>query len=369
MTDSPVAQQDMAGYRLVNQQIAVSKCQKPADVVSSLGAMQAQDYLGTLWAIGLRLRAAIERDVELAIADRTIIRTWPLRGTLHFVAAADVHWLLELMGHRIISTANLRFERYGLDSAVLARIRKVLVKALQGSQQLTREEIYAVLERARISVEGQRGYHILWRMGVDRIICFGTRRGKQATFTLFDEWAPQVRKLDRDAALAELAWRYFKGHGPATLQDLVWWSGLTVRDATAGLSMVKSRLDSLTFNDKIYWISPETPSLNNLAPMVHLLPGFDEYLLGYRDRSASLNPAHTQKVQAGSNGIFLGTVVVNGKVVGTWKRELKKNAVRVTTDFFRPLTRAEAGALEKTINRYSEFLGLERERRKVKGEK
>jgi Winged helix DNA-binding domain len=365
MTDGPAALQDIARYRLVNQQIAVSKCQKPADVVSSLGAMQAQDYLGTLWAIGLRLPVATERDVELAIADRTIIRTWPLRGTLHFVAAADVHWLLELMAHRIISTANLRFERYGLDSAVLARIRKVLVKALQGSQQLTREEIYAVLERARISVEGQRGYHILWRMGVDRIICFGTRRGKQATFTLFDEWAPQVRKLDRDAALAELASRYFVGHGPATLQDFVWWSGLKVSDAKAGLAMAKSRLESLTVNDTVYWVSPETPSLSRRAPMVHLLPGFDEYLLGYRDRSASLDPTDAQKVQAGSNGVFLGTIVVNGTVAGTWKRELKKNGARITTNFFRPMTRAEEGALEKAISRYCGFV----EPKALEGEK
>jgi hypothetical protein len=235
----------------------------------------------------------------------------------------------------------------------------VLVKALQGSQQLTRDEIYAVLQRARISVEGQRGYHILWRMGVDRIICFGARRGKQATFTLLDEWAPRNRKLDQDAALAELTWRYFVGHGPATLQDFVWWSGLRVSDAKVGLAMVKSRLESLTVNDRVYWVSPETPSLSKPAAMVHLLPGFDEYLLGYRDRTASLNPAYTQKVQAGSNGVFLGTIVVNGTVAGTWKRELRRNGARVTTNFFRPLTRAEEGALEKTISRYCGFLELE----------
>jgi len=169
---------EIARCRLVNQQIAATRCKEPADVVSSLGAMQAQDYLGTLWAIGLRLPAATERDVERAIADGKIIRTWPLR----FVAAADVYWILELLGPRIIATANLRFEKYGLDSGVLARIRKVLAKALEGAQ-LTRVELYAVLERAKISVQDQRGYHILWRMSVDGIICFGARRGKQPTST------------------------------------------------------------------------------------------------------------------------------------------------------------------------------------------
>lgn len=349
---------DIARFRLAHQQIAASRCTDPAQVVSSLGAMQAQDYLGTLWAIGLRLPSATEKDVERAIANRTIVRTWPLRSTLHFIAATDVHWILELTAPRILSTASLRFERYGLDTAVLARIRKLFVKTLQGSQQLTRDEIYAVLQRARISVEGQRGYHILWRMGVDRLICFGARRGKQATFTLLEEWAPRDRKLDRDTALAELTRRYFVGHGPATLQDFVWWSGLKVSDAKAGFAMAKSRLESLNLNDQVYWLSPETLSLSRAAPTVYLLPGFDEYLLGYRDRSASLDPAYAQKVQAGSNGIFLGTIVVNGRVVGTWKRELRKNRATVTTNFFRPLSPAERGALEKGISRYCKFLEL-----------
>jgi hypothetical protein len=247
-----------------------------------------------------------------------------------------------------------------LDTVVLAGIRKLLIKILQGSQQLTRDEIYSVLQRAGISVEGQRGYHILWRMGVDRVICFGARRGKQATFTLLEEWAPRDRMLDRDAALTELTSRYFVGHGPATLQDFVWWSGLKVSDAKTGLAMAKSRLKSLTFNDQVYWLSPEAPRFNKTAPMVQVLPGFDEYLLGYRDRSASLDPANAEKVQAGANGIFLGTIVVNGRVVGTWKRDLKKNAARVTTTLFRSLTPAEAGALEKAISRYCTFLELER---------
>jgi Winged helix DNA-binding domain len=149
----------------------------------------------------------------------------------------------------------------------------------------------------------------------------------------------------------------------------VWWSGLKVSDAKAGLAMAKSRLESLNVNERVYWLGQETRSLSKAAPIVYLLPGFDEYLLGYRDRGASLDPAYTQKVQAGSNGIFLGTIVANGKVIGTWKRELRKDAARVTTNFFRPPTRAEAGALEKSISRYCEFLELERKHRKVKGEK
>ena len=350
---------DIARYRLLSQQIAASRCKEPAEVVAALGAMQGQDYLGTLWAIGLRLPAATEMDVERAIANRTIIRTWPLRSTLHFVAAADAHWLLEFLGPRIIATGNLRYERYGLDKPVLGRIRKVLIKALHGKQQLTRDEIYALLQEARISVEGQRGYHILWRMGVDRVICFGARRDKQQTFTLLEEWVPKMRELEPDAALAEITWRYFRGHGPATLQDFVWWSGLKISDAKAGLAMVSSQLESFTVKDKIYWMHPAVPGLGETAPIISLLPGFDEYLLGYRDRSVAVDPAQADKIQPGSNGMFSATIVIDGKVAGTWKRTLNKKSVTISTNLFRPLSKREARALEGAIGRYGEFLGME----------
>ena len=352
---------DVALLRLANQQIAASRCREPVEVVAALGAMQAQDYLGTLWAIGLRLPAATEAEVERAIADRKIIRTWPLRSTLHFVAAADVHWFLELLGPRIISTANFLNERLGLDAAELSRIRKTLVKALQGSQQLTRSEVYTTLERAKISTEGHRGRHILWRMGVERVTCFGTRRGKQVTFTLLDEWVPPTRKLDRNAALAELVVRYFNGHGPATLDDFVWWSGLKVSDAKAGLAMVLAQLESITVNDRLYWMQPGRPRLDKRTPIVYLLPGFDEYLLGYRDRTAALDPLHAQKIQPGSNGIFASTIVVNGKVAGTWRRVLAKKSVKIGTNLFRSLTDGETRGLEEAIRRYCAFLGVERE--------
>ena len=356
---------DIALLRLANQQIIATRCQEPAQVVATLGAMQAQDYLGTLWTIGLRLPAATETEIEKAIANRTIVRTWPLRSTLHFVAATDVHWLLEFLGPRIVATAGSRHEQFGLDKTALARIRRVLVKALQNEQQLTREEIYTLLQRARISVEGQRGYHILWRMGVDRIICFGARRGKQQTFTLLEEWAPKVRALEPEAALAELTRRYFEGHGPATLPDFVWWSGLKISDAKAGLALVSGQLESVTFNDKVYWMNPEAPSSGKTGPIVSLLPGFDEYVLGYRDRSASLDPLDAQKIQPGSNGVFAATIVINGKIAGTWRRVLAKNSVTISTDLFRSLTKTEARALEEAIERYCEFLGLERRQKAV----
>jgi hypothetical protein len=290
-----VTLRDIAQCRLLNQQIATTECKDPADAVSALGAIQGQDYLGTLWAIGLRLAMATQADVEAAIAKRTIVRSWSLRGTLHFMAAADVHWLLELLGPRIIAGAASRHEGYGLDKAVFRRIRSVFIQALQGEQQLTRDEMYTLLARARITVKDQYRYHILWQMALERVICFGARRGKQPTYTLLDEWAPRVRELDHEAALAELTCRYFKSHGPATLQDFVWWSGLKISDAKAGLAMVSSRLQALTVNDEVYWMNPEASHSGKKAPIIHLLPGFDEYLLGYRDHGRRFTRIGRQK--------------------------------------------------------------------------
>lgn len=348
---------EITHHRLRNQQIALTTCHTPEEVVAKLGAMQAQDYGGALWAIGLRLPNTTEVEVEKAIARRAIVRTWPMRGTLHFVAAADVHWMLKFLTPRIVAGAARRRQQLELDDATFVRCEKVFVRVLHGGIQLTREEMFASLKRAKIAVDNQRGYHILWRLAQERVLCFGARQGKQQTFTLLDEWVPAVSKLEREAALAELARRYFGSHGPATLQDFVWWSGLKVSEAREGLEAVSSRLVKETVDGKAYWMPPDMPAPSRASAGIYLLPAFDEYMLGYQDRSAALDPSHAQKIVPGGNGMFLPTIVSNGQVVGTWKRTLKKKTVVVTPSPFTSLTKAEARAFPAAIERYGQFLG------------
>lgn len=348
----------IAQCRLVNQQIALTRCRKAVEVVSVLGAMQAQDYLGALWAIGLRLPAATETEVAQAIAERKIVRTWPMRGTLHFVAAADVRWMLKLLTPRIIAGSTSRSQRLELDATVYARCRKVFVRALQGDRQHTREAMMELLELEGISTAGQRGYHILWRLAQEGLLCFAARSGKEATFALLDEWVPKARSLDRDASLAELAHRYFIGHGPATLRDFVWWSGLKMSDARVAVENAGSRLARQTIDGTVYWMPEGLAEMSNTRRAAYLLPGFDEYLLGYKDRSAVLEPRHAPKVVPGSNGVFQPTIVIDGRVVGTWKRVLKKEAVVVTASPFAPLKRAEKILLADAAERYGRFLGM-----------
>lgn len=347
---------EITHHRLRNQQIALTASQTPEDVVAKLGAMQAQDYGGALWAIGLRLPKTTEVEIEKAIARRAIVRTWPMRGTLHFVAAADVHWMLKFLTPRIVAGAARRRQQLELDDATFVRCEKVFVRALQGGKQLTREEMFISLERAKIAVDNHRGYHILWRLAQERLLCFGARQGKQQTFTLLDEWVPTPSKLEREAALAELARRYFTSHGPATLQDFVWWSGLKVSEAREGLEAVSPRLIKEIVDGKVYWMLPDMPASSRASTDIYLLPAFDEYMLGYQDRGAALDPRHAPKIVPGGNGIFLPTIISNGRVVGTWKRAFKKKAVVVMPSPFTSLTKAETRAVAGVAERYGQFL-------------
>ena len=347
---------DIAHQRLYNQHISRADFEKPSDVIAWLGAAQGQDYLSVLWAIGLRMRHATEAGIEQAIADKTIVRSWPMRRTLHYVAATDIRWLLELMEPRAIAASAYGDRQLELDDATFAKSNKVLVRELEGGKQMTRPELAAALERAGISTADYRLGHILYRASILRLICFGVRRGKQFTFTLFDEWVPQCKAIERDEALAELARRYFTGHGPATLQDFIWWSGLKAADARAGLETIKPQLVREVVGEQTYWF-PQSAQVKKDATKVYLLPPFDEYTVAYKDRSAVLAPAYTKSLHTG-NGVFKPIVVVDGQVVGIWKREFKKNSLVIGVSPFNPLSKTDQQKIARAADRYAEFLGL-----------
>lgn len=343
--------------RLTNQRIADLPFAQAEDVVAWLGAMQAQDYSGTLWSIGLRMRAASEQLVEQAVAERRIVRTWPMRGTLHFVAAQDVRWLLQLLTPRIIAQSAGRYRQLALDEATFTASKQLFATVLQGGKQLTRDEVYQQLEQAGIATAGQRGYHLLVRAAQDGLICFGAPSGNQQTFVLLDEWIPPTKPLTREDALAELTRRYFVSHGPATLPDLMRWAGITTAEAKMGLTAVKQELIQETVDGLVYWLSPSTVETKASDLFVQLLPGFDEYILGYGNRDAVLDPAQAQAICPGGNGVFNPTIVINGRVMGTWKRVLKKDKVLIMLSPFQPLRENESAAIAVAAQHYGLFLG------------
>jgi hypothetical protein len=344
--------------RLLNQRIAGATFQTPADVVRWMGAMQAQDYHQALWAIGLRMQAATVAQVEQAIAAGHILRTWPMRGTIHFVPPDDAKWMLTLCAARMLAADARRMRQLDLTLEIIERCQAVFVDALSGGKRLTRAAMLTLLENAGISTAGQRGYHILWYLAQSGVICLGPMEDKQQTVALLDEWAPHAHDLPREEALAELTRRFFISHGPATLADFARWSGLTMTDAKAGVRMNSDALIAATIDGTEYWLSKDQAEQTlDAAAGVYLLPGFDEYVLGYKDRSAVLTAEHAQKIVPGNNGIFFPTVVIDGQIVGVWKRTRKRKGVDMSFEPFTAFGEREAQVVA-AAQEYSDFLEL-----------
>ena len=343
--------------RLVTHRLGGTPCATPEDVVRWMGALQAQAYGQALWAIGRRTHAATLADVERAITERRILLTWPLRGTLHVIPAQDARWMLRVSASRTLRAARGRMAQLELDDATIERCAALFRDALAGGKRLTRPAMMALLDNAGIAPMGQRGYHILWQTAQAGVICLGPLEGRQQTFVLLDEWIPAARDLPRADAVAELAGRYFTSHGPATVHDFAWWTGLTLTEARAGLDAVTSRLVMDKRGGTEYWLSASTGSSADDASHVHFLPGFDEYVLGYKDRGDVLAPDHASKIVPGNNGIFMPALVVDGQVVGTWTRTRTRTGLSLTLHPFARLT-ATDDSIAAAAQRYGAFIGL-----------
>ena len=344
---------DIAANRLHNQRLENTTFKAPSEVVAWLGAVQAQDYAAAKWAIGLRSQGLTDIDIEQAFIDGKILRTHVLRPTWHFVTPEDIRWLLKLTAQHVHVLNASRYRQLELDETIFEHSHKVFVKKLQGGKQLTRSELATALGQAGISAEGSRLAYIVMQAELEGILCSGTRRGKQFTYALLEERAPHAKSLEKAEALVELVKRYFSSHGPATVQDFVWWSGLTVTETKVGLENAKPHLIQETIEVQTYWFSP---NINSAAfPSVYLLPWFDEFLVAYKDRSAVLEPANTKQVNAGG-GMLNPTIVSGGQVVGTWKSMLKKDRVILNLMLFRSLKKVEKHSLAVEVERYSTFL-------------
>lgn len=351
-----MASRDIAQQRLFHQHLAAAPFDKPADVVDWLVAVQSQDYAGAKWALGLRLRDVHDADLDRAFNDGSILRTHVLRPTWHFVTPADIRWLLALTAPRVHAVNATMYRRLELDSATLKRSHKVLTKALRGGQHLTRAELQRVLEKASIPANnGQRLAYIVMQAELDGLICSGPRRGKQFTYALLEERVPPAAAPNRDEALAELTRRYFVSHGPATAQDFAKWSGLTTADAKRGLDMMGSQLQHEALNGEEHWFSSTTLPARFATPLAYLLSLYDEYIIGYTDRSLIAEPEILAKLFTMGN-TFTYVVIVDGHIVGAWQRALSKDTVTITIDYWTRLTKAQLRAVAAAAQRYSEFL-------------
>jgi hypothetical protein len=330
----------LARIRLASQFLTAPSAEPLEQLVSRFGGLQGQDLPGVKWSVGIRAKHATLADVDRALTEGRLVRSSPMRGTLHLVAASDARWLVELTAPGNLKRAAYRSKQLELDEKTIARAMKVFEKALKNRAHLTRHELADALEHGKISAAGQRTYYLLWHATMRGLISSGAPRGKEPTFTLADHWLPRV-KAPSDPA-AELALRYFTTRGPATKDDFAWWSSLPAAQVRGAMEAVAPQL---AHEDGLFWSKDVKP-----APAKHALalPGFDEFLLGYTDRSAVLDATHAGKWCPGSNGIFMPFLVLDGRVVGLWnkKAELKP---------FTKLTATERERLDDAVQRSSKF--------------
>jgi hypothetical protein len=341
--------------RLYNQHIAGGSLRNVEDVVSWLGAVQSQDYLGAKWSIGQRVRKGTDAGVDRAFNDGRILRTHVLRPTWHFVRPEDIRWMLQLTAPHVHALNAHYCRQDGLDKAVLARTRAIIAKALDGGRLRTRKELAALLTQAGLGGTGRRIAYIMMNAELEGLICSGALRGNQHTYALLEERVPPARPLTRDEALAELTRRFFTGHAPATLKHYVWWSGLSVKDAKVGLAMIQRQLSSETVGGQTFW-SGTGPIPRRAMTAAYLIPEYDECLTGYRDLAVP-DMARAKGMKPKTDGSFR-PIILGGKRAGTWRRVISGGRVVIEANLFTKLSAAESRALEAVVRHYGTFLNL-----------
>ncbi|WP_458781401.1 winged helix DNA-binding domain-containing protein [Arthrobacter sp. D3-16] len=334
-----------------------------AGTVRWMTAMQAQDLQAALWAVGARVPGAGLSDARSAIDSGAVVRSWPMRGTLHLVAPEDLHWMLDLTAERLTKSIAARHRELGITWADIEKCRDIALEQVAGGGAASRPELFQVFDAAGQPTEGQRGIHILGTLCRHGWLVQGPLAGNQQLMVAFDSWIPVSRKLERREAIAEFLLRYFRSHGPATIRDFAWWTQLPLTEIRAAFEDVNGQLVELEFEGASYWLSPETASLLDAGVpgqrSVLLLPGFDEFVLGYTDRSLVLAPEHANKIVPGGNGVFKKTLVAGGEVTGTWAREGTGPRAAVVPELFddtRPLGPAAQAVFDRAARRYLEFL-------------
>jgi Winged helix DNA-binding domain len=348
--------QDIIALRQKNQRLLADPFVKPVDVVKWLGAVQSQDYAGAKWALANRLKNPRELEIDQAIDAGDILRTHVLRPTWHFVLPEDIRWMTELTEPRISAFSAKYFRDFNLDNSVLKRSNKIVVKSLQSGVHLTRKELGDALDRAGIATNDLRLTYIIFHAELNQLICNGARRGKQFTYALLDDRAPNTKRLEKDEALSELSLRYFRSRGPATVKDFVWWSGLSPVDGSRAVEMIKPNLETVDVAGETYFLLESSLVKPKKKSSVHLLPAYDEYTVSYKDRSLVIDPTFEDRA---GNGIFNPNIIINGQVKGLWRRELKGKNIVMEIQYFSKVGTSIHQMVVSTAKRYAKFIGKE----------
>jgi hypothetical protein len=342
-------------WRISSHYLGNKKGETPLAAAEWLVGIQAQDARGARWAIGLRTETTDTAEVEQAFRDQRILRTWMMRGTLYAVPAADLVWLRPLLAPGIITGNTRRYRQLELDESAIRKSQQILRQALEREGALTRTQIKSLFEHRGVPAEGQQVPYLLQRAALDGLICLGEERKHKPTYRLLPDLSCGGI-IARSEALEWLARRYLASRGPATRHDFAWWSGLSMQETRQALEAVSGVTRAVVEGDEYFWIG--SPSGDPQKDFAALLPPFDEYLLGYKDRSLVLTPAHAKKVNAGG-GMFKPTVMVNGEIVGIWQEQTQKDQQTIMIYPFRKLEPKELTWIDSAVEKYDQFKRLQ----------
>jgi hypothetical protein len=347
--------EEIRGHRLLNQQIAGTKFRKPEEIVAWMGAMQAQEFAMAKWAIGLRLPETTDALVETAFNKGSILRTHILRPTWHFVTPEDIRWMIALTAPRVNAANAFMYRKLELDQKVFKRTNSIITKMIEGEKQLTREELNVELERKKILAKGLRLGYIFMRAELDGIICSGPRIGKQFTYALLEERVPAVKAISRQESLSELTKLYFTSRGPASIQDFVTWSGLTVKEAKEGVSGLKDFLHEK--QEAQTYIFKESSGNPQNVKSTFLMPDYDEYGMGYKDRSALRTTRKVAQEKISQSSDYTHWMIVDGVIEGSWSRSEKNKRIVIDVTPFGALNKSQHVDVKKAVDRYYSFVG------------
>ena len=345
---------EIVEQRIINQQLAGTKFKTPEEIVSWMGAMQAQDYAMSKWAVGVRLPNSTDESIEAAINKGEIIRTHVMRPTWHLVAPSDVRWMLALTAPHLRNALKSVHKTMGLTDQLFKRTNSIIEKSLSKNGSMTRGELVSELNKNKIKPDNLQMIHVMFNAELNATVCNGPMRGKQFTYALLDERVASTKTLTREESLAELSLRYFRSHGPAAIQDFAWWSGLPAADAKNSLEMIKSKLSSEKLENQVYWFKETSAKEFTIRP-IYFLPSYDEFMISYKDRSHSLASKFTASAITG-NGIFRPIIVVNGQVIGIWSRDIKKERVIMESKFFKSSLKLKKKEMTEAFQPYKDFL-------------
>ena len=347
---------NIAHIRLSAQQLLIPSYTTAHDLVSWLGAVQAQEFAQTIWGIGLRLPFRLASEIEQEFNEGRILRTHLLRPTWHFVTAEDIQWMLALTAPRVHAVNKFMYRQTELNESIFRHCNELIIQSLQGGKQLTREELNEVFKQHSIEASSHRLSYIMMYSELNGTICSGAKKGNQHTYALISERITQVPQLSIDEALLELTKRYFQSRGPATVNDFSVWSGLTLTECRKGINSLGKELISYQLEGALYYFTQQQTEISDKPTRMLLLPMYDEYVMGYKDRSAIFVNRNNLKPKPKS--LHNCIIIWNGQVIGTWKRTVTSKTMNVEYQFFEKLSIEQNLAFEQALEDLENFSKL-----------